>query len=338
MKNIIFPDALKNGDLIAVTAPSSGVEESMHQQLQCSRDHLEKLGFKVIEGNTIWTNDKCVSAPKQKRAAELQKFLLDEQVKAIIPPWGGEFLMEILPLLDWQSLRRQKPKWVLGYSDISTFTFAYTLLTGHATAHGINYFDMHAPLLDHTSARWIDVLSVAAGASITQCSSSFYRSSWDVPEPDTPTRWSVLGRQDNPARFTGRLIGGCLDTISILLGTSYAPIESFVEDYCAESGVIWYMESCEMSAADIYRHLWQMRECGWFRHTNGFIFGRAAGYSHSKNFELIDALETVFAPISVPVIYDADIGHVPPQMTLVNGALAEVMYSDGKGEITMTFA
>ena len=66
--------------------------------------------------------------------------------------------MDILPLLDWEALRTLPPKWVLGYSDISTFLFAYTLLTGTATAHGTNYVDLRSNKLDPVTARWIDVL------------------------------------------------------------------------------------------------------------------------------------------------------------------------------------
>lgn len=245
--------------------------------------------------------------------------------------------MELLPLLDWERLSKYPAKWLLGYSDISTLTFAYTLMTGRATAHGTNYIDLGASSLDATTARWADVLGTAAGGTIKQHSSLQYRSSWEVTEPDTPTYWSVLGQADQAMHFTGRLIGGCLDTLSILLGTRFAPVSQYEDSYCRDTGIVWYLESCEMNAADMYRHLWQMRECGWFHHTNGIIFGRAAGYSDVQNFDMIDALHRVFDPLHIPVIYNADIGHVPPQITLVNGALAEVSCSNGHGDIQMRF-
>lgn len=310
----------------------------MHHLLIRSKAALENQGYHIVEGSTLWTNDKCVSASPEVRASELEQFLLDNRVHAVIPPWGGEFLMELLPLLDWERLRSLPPKWILGYSDISTLTFTYTLLTGHATAHGTNYIDLGSVTLDATTVRWADVLGIEAGGCIKQTSSPLYRSSWEVPEPDTPTKWSILGSEDGAVHFSGRLIGGCLDTLSNLLGTRYAPVERFIQSFCADAGVLWYLESCEMNAADMYRHLWQMRECGWFQHTNGFIMGRAAGYSDVKNFEMIDALHRIFDPLHIPVIYNADIGHVPPQITLVNGALADVSCSAGQGEITIRFA
>lgn len=341
---IKYPAPLRKGDCIAITAPSSGVEEHLHHLLIRSKIEFEDSGYEVMEGKTIWTNDKCVSSGKEQRARELQDFLSDERVNAVIPPWGGEFLIEILPLLDWDSLKNQQPKWILGYSDISTFNFAYTLRTGCATAHGVNYIELGSGNWDETTARWEDVLSTEHNQTVVQSSSAFFQSFWDFSTPgyqlDTPTRWKTLGQEedsDSGLHFTGRLLGGCLDTLSILVGTPFAPINEFSHKYCKQDGIIWYMESSEMNAADIYRHLWQMKQCGWFEHANGFLFGRPNGYAPTQNFELQDALRHIFDDIQIPVIYDADIGHVPPQLTLVNGALAEVSSLAGRGKITMSF-
>lgn len=35
--------------------------------------------------------------------------------------------------------------------------------------------------------------------------------------------------------------------------------------------------------------------------------------------------------LQVPIIYDIDCGHVPPQITFINGAYAEVELCSGKG-------
>ena len=92
-----------------------------------------------------------------------------------------------------------------------------------------------------------------------------------------------------------------------------------------------------MNAADIYRHLWQMKQCGWFEHATGILIGRPAGYSTTENFELTDALSATLGDLGIPVLYDVDIGHVPPQLTLINGAHATITYQDGQGKVVMTF-
>lgn len=190
------------------------------------------------------------------------------------------------PLLDWKALKTLPPKWVMGYSDISTFLFAYTLITGTASAHGTNYVDLRSNALDPVTARWIDVLQTKYGGQITQSSSTHYQSAWKPELPgfnlDTPSQWKQLGHSedaDTAVSFSGRLIGGCMDTISSLIGTPYAPVASYLEQYCAVEGTIWYLESCEMNAGDIYRHLWQMKQAGWFAGVKGFMIGRPAGCS-----------------------------------------------------------
>ncbi|MDN4595233.1 hypothetical protein [Polycladomyces subterraneus] len=174
-----------------------------------------------------------------------------------------------------------------------------------------------------------------------------YQSSWEraFQNPgtgfyfDTPTEWKVLGREQIPKKkvtVTGRLLGGCLETLVSLVGTPYAPVHDFINNYMKE-GVLWYLESAESSAAQIYRALWTMRENGWFERANGILFGRPGYYRDTKNFKLTDALYAIFDPLGIPVIYDVDIGHQPPQMILVNGALACVTVENGKGILEMTF-
>ncbi|MBB6674016.1 S66 family peptidase [Cohnella nanjingensis] len=336
MSRIQYPAPLRAGDTIGVTAPSSGVEPHLHDVLARSKAKVERLGFQVVYGDTVWQNGKCVSASAARRAAELQQFLLHAGTQAVIPPWGGEFLMDILPLIDWASLRARPPKWLLGYSDLSTFMFACTLLTGHATAHGPNYADIGSDQPDATADRWLDVLATPALGTVRQRASAVHRSSWSAPAADAPTRWETLGGGE--AAFRGRLIGGCMDTISVLIGTPYAPVETFARTYAQDEGLVWYLESCEMNAADLYRHLWQFRANGWFERTNGVLIGRPAGYSAVKDFELADALRHVYGDLPFPVVHGVDVGHVPPQLTLVNGAVAVVRCADGQGEIAMTFA
>ena len=128
------------------------------------------------------------------------------------------------------------------------------------------------------------------------------------------------------------MIGGCMDTLCKLLGTRFAPIDVFLDKY-RHDGFIWTLESCEMNAADIYRTLWQICESGWFKYCNGVIIGRPDGYKDTHDFTLIDALKQGIGDVNVPVLYDADIGHIPPQMQIVNGAIGKVEFADGKATV-----
>jgi muramoyltetrapeptide carboxypeptidase len=79
---------------------------------------------------------------------------------------------------------------------------------------------------------------------------------------------------------------------------------------------------------------------GWFDGLSGILVGRSAAPDSVQSDELsyIDALQSVLGDIQCPVIYDMDIGHVPPQLSLVNGALARVELSDESGTVLQRLA
>ncbi|RIJ63253.1 S66 peptidase family protein [Rummeliibacillus sp. POC4] len=342
MKKIIYPKLNENEITIGVTAPSSGVEPSLKILMDKAKLNVEKLGMNVVFGHTVLTQNKGKSGPASKRVSELHSFLKRDDIDIIMPPWGGSFLMEILPQIDWDFVKKVPPKWIIGYSDISTLLFVYTTITGIATAHGPNFSELSSPIWDETTKRWLSVLKTNNHVKMIQYSSDKYQSSWEFvyKNPaqgfnlDTPTKWKSLNGETSE-KMKGRLIGGCLNTLQILIGTPFDQVKSFVTDYCSE-GTIFYLEPVGMNAAQIYRALWQMKQNQWFKNCNGILFGRP-GLEDLADFTLLDALNEVFLDIDIPVLYDVDIGHMPPQLTLVNGAIAEVELLDNKGMLTMEF-
>lgn len=47
-----------------------------------------------------------------------------------------------------------------------------------------------------------------------------------------------------------------------------------------------------------------------------------------------EAVMEVLEELAVPIILEADIGHVPPQMTFINGAMVHLKSKKGKGEVS----
>ncbi|MFE8699270.1 S66 peptidase family protein [Cytobacillus sp. FJAT-54145] len=340
---IKYPAALKPGDTIAVSAPSNGVEEGGHFLVHKAKKQLEEKGFNIIIGDTVWTQENSRSCSPEKRRNELMDFFEDPNVKAIIPIWGGEFLMEILPYLDWERLQSLPSKWILGYSDISTLLFSYTVLTGHASAHGPALLDIAAKDLDPLTNKWSEVLGSEVGSTIIQTSSEQYQSSWEqaFANPvtgfyvDTPTEWKAL--KEEAATFSGRFIGGCIDCIMNLTGTKFGDLESFNLENANDEGLIFYFENVELSVTQLYRALWQLRQNGWFENVNGILIGRPVTKETENTYTYEDALRDAFGDLNIPVIYDTDIGHLPPQNIIVNGAYGTVKYEGGKGVIETVF-
>ena len=50
-----------------------------------------------------------------------------------------------------------------------------------------------------------------------------------------------------------------------------------------------------------------------------------------------ETIKEALRDLNIPVVYDADIGHVAPQMPIVSGGIIEVNYNDGKGNIKNYF-
>lgn len=334
---IQYPSLFK-GTTIGVTAPSSGVKTDLHDLLKLSIKKMESLGYNVDCRQTVWTQEKAKSSDAKVRAAELNQLMNEDHIGLIIPPWGGELLIEILEYLDFDHFQT---KWILGYSDISTLLLAVTLKTGIATAHGTNFIDLRGELEDPTTAMWQKVLSTKVNESITQYSSEKFQKEWDFLNPSPcvfhlteNTHWKVIG---DTHQIQGRLLGGCIDVIRHLIGTPFGDVKHFQQYHLNNEPIIWYLENCELITTDMRRSLVQMKYAGWFENCSGILFGRSKVDQAIDHYTTENVYRDLFEELQIPIIYDIDCGHVPPQITFVNGAYAEVEVINGKGKITQTF-
>jgi muramoyltetrapeptide carboxypeptidase len=335
---VIYP-ILQEKATIGVTALSSGVPEMLHDMFQSACSRLESKGFKVTCGETVWTQRKAKSSPATVRAEEFNRMMASENVDIIIPPWGGELLIETLEYINFDNIQ---PKWVLGYSDTSLFLLAITLKTGIATAHGTNLVDLRGEFSDETTARWLSVLKTEADGTVLQSSSEKFQEKWqhDRPSPcvfnlTEKTNWKSVG--NHPVQFQGRLLGGCIDIIRHLIGTPFGDVTGFRKNVIHEEPILWYLENCELNTADLRRSLVQMKLAGWFEHCSGIMFGRSAVNSPVDGYTLEDVYQDLSNELQIPIVYDIDCGHQPPQITFINGAWAEVSVGDGKGTVLQHF-
>lgn len=336
---IRYPRPLSAGSRIVVTAPSSGVEPPLHARLDLCLAHLRAQGYVVEEGRCLRTQQQGASAPAAERAAELERTLMRDDVDAVIPPWGGELAMQLLDLLDWGALARTRPKWVLGYSDTSTWMLPLTLRLGWATVHGPCLMDQVPAQDDPLTRDALHALRLGEGQMLRQRQSRAWQRQWSdfASAPASsytltePTHWRSLHgatRRVTREAFDGRLIGGCIDTLVHTAGTAYGDVAAFIARHRTE-GVILYLENAEMSPAALLRALHRLRWAGWLDGLSGLLLGRHAAPDTAKpeqlNFD--EALRQTLAGLPCPVLLDVDIGHVPPQLVLVNGAHAQVRWS-----------
>jgi muramoyltetrapeptide carboxypeptidase len=339
-QKITYPSPLRKGSVIGITAPSSGVSGTFEARLNLVIQHLKERGFEVKEGKCLRSDFKSVSGSARERAADFMTLWSDPSVDAIVPPWGGEFLLNLLPHLNFEELAKSS-KWLLGYSDTSTLLFAITTMTGISTAHGMNLMDAVLAQKDGLSEQTYKILSLNPGDSVTQLSSEKFQLHFKDFSEDVgvafnlteKTVWKSLTNSDE-AEFSGRLIGGCLDTLRNLVGTPYGDLKNFTARF-RNDGVILYLENSGSTPSEVCRSLWNMKLAGWFESVNGLLLGRSSGPDASRagSFSYQDALNDVFADTRFPVIYDVDIGHQPPQLTILNGCLGTLRYKNGLGSL-----
>jgi muramoyltetrapeptide carboxypeptidase LdcA involved in peptidoglycan recycling len=328
---IRFPPPLGPGAHITVTAPSSPVPPALERRLDLVVGELNARGWVVRESRVR----ESEPVPRADRLDAWMAALLDDGCDAVLPPWGGDEAIELLEGMDFARLSTVRPKWILGYSDVSTLLLPLLLRAGWASAHGPNLMDLVPAQRDPLSARTLDWLSGAQ--PLTQHASSHFQTAFvdwarhpgAAFQLDQPTHVATLDGRALRAR--GRLIGGCIDTLMSLVGTPFGDVPAFLRAH-RDDGVIVFLENCDLHPQALLRALMHLRLAGWFDGASAVLVGRTQAKETSAQAQA-SLLRRVLGATGIPVAHGLDIGHQPPQWTLVQGALASVEIDDGEAVI-----
>ena len=330
-----YPNFLKKNDLIGVPAPSASAEDELKIAKYKNADkYFNENGYRTLLSKNLYTGKKGRSADKKIRAKEVNDMFQNKDVNLILCAGGGEFLVEILPYIDF-NLIKKNPKYICGFSDPTGLLYPITTMCDIATIYGSNFSSFG----DETFYQpHYDFLNIITGEKLSETSYELY----EVERPEKVTGleglnltekvcWKTL--DNKKAEFTGRIIGGCFDIIAELAGTKYDGIDKFNEKYKNE-GIIWYFDNCELSMEETIRVLWKFNELGYFKYAKGVIFGRFGVETTYFDYDVKSCLkDSVLGELNIPVIYDADISHKAPSITIINGSIAHVECSRGKGKI-----
>src|SRR5690606_31756917 len=126
------PAYLQKGDTVAMvcTARSFTIDEA-----QEAVSLFESWGLNIVFGSTIDINANQLGGTDEQRTDDLQKMMDDDAIKAIWIARGGYGTVRIIDQLDFSKFI-QKPKWVIGFSDI-TVLHSHIHNLGIATLHAI---------------------------------------------------------------------------------------------------------------------------------------------------------------------------------------------------------
>lgn len=334
---MIFPKWIEKGDFIGVTACSAGKTAPVDLiRLNCAAEQFGMRGYRVTETPDVRTDEKGRSAPAKVRAEEFHSLLLNPEVSWIIQACGGDYLAEMLSYADFDAVR-VNPKWIQGYSDPTGLLFSVTTNCDVATVYAGNYGDFG---MENWHRCLEENIAVLEGKQRVQKSFPLYKNGfaervtgYEDFQEDTPVKWEC---REESVTLSGRLLGGCLDVLLDLVGTRFDKTAEWCEHYKAD-GILWYLESFALSAERLTCGLWHLKEAGWFRYASGFVFGRPTFFTSDNKIAYKEAVESVLGELDLPIVYEADIGHMAPRLTMINGAMAQIKVEGGKGEMELEF-
>lgn len=329
-----YPQNLQDGGSIGFVAPSFGcATEPYRTGFDHALKHFRELGFSMVIGpNAYESSGIGISNTPGACGKELNEAYVSDESDVLISCGGGELMCEVVPHIDFGRIAEAKPKWYMGYSDNTNFTFLSTILADTAAIYGpcASSFGIEP---------WHESLHDAIALLQGRIDAVHGYGSWEleslkdeehplVPYHLTEQEHYVYSTPERSAHFRGRLIGGCVDCLTTLIGTKYDKVADFTQRY-AEDGFIWFLEACDLNVMSIRRAFWQMKEAGWFRHAKGFLIGRPRLFREDMmGLTQYAAVTEVLRELDVPIIMDVSIGHLPPMMPIVSGALAQVDATD----------
>ncbi len=320
-----IPTFLPDNGTIGLVAPSFGAsKEPYTTRLKAAIKRFEEKGYQIKVFGDVFGYKNGASDTKENRAKYFMEAYKDKSIDVIWSVSGGHLMVEILPLIDFEELKKYPKKLYIGYSDNTNLTVPLLTHLDMLSIYSYNFPTFGLRELDETI---LNSLKLVKGKQITQYASKLHESR-NLVEKDPldpfnltePTKWINLYKDD--VTIKGRLIGGVMDILIHHLGTPYDKVNDFIEKY-KDDGIVWYLEAYDMDIFALKRALWQMREAGWFKYAKGFLFGR-----HVKESSFLEIDEaSVYQDIlgNIPTIINMDIGHIKPMMTLINGALVTVV-------------
>ena len=283
--DVVFkkPPYLKPGDTIGITAPAGYITlERMRPAIQV----LESWGYKVLIGATIGKRDFTFGGTDAERAADLQQMLDHPDLKAILCARGGYGVVRIIDQVNWTQFK-QKPKWLIGFSDI-------TILHNHIHTH-CKAASIHSKMTNSFPMDWslADPIQVQTITSIHEALSG---------KPMTYTALPHI--QNKLGTAEGMLVGGNLKILESMAGSA-SDIDT--------KGKILFVEDTGEYLYSIDRMFWNLKRSGKLRHLKALIVGGFnikpddEGEEFGKSLQEI-VLEKV-QEYNYPICFDFPVGH-----------------------------
>ncbi|SNZ04537.1 muramoyltetrapeptide carboxypeptidase [Terribacillus aidingensis] len=287
------PSAWKKGNTIGIVAPAGPVKQ---EELLRGLEIVESLGVTVKLGKHVYDKYGYLAGSDADRAADLNRMFQDDEVKGIICARGGYGSGRIADLVDYQ-LIKQKPKVLLGYSDITYLHTSIRQRTGLVTFHG--------PMVASDMGE-----SDFAKLSYDLLQQFFTPTDVVYTSAISPLEAIVHGKAAGP------LVGGNLSLLISTLGTP---------DEIDTAGKLLLLEDIEEPPYRVDSMLNQLKQAGKLDSANGIIIGdfRTSIPEDPENLLSYDQVFVDYlTELQKPVMKGFRIGHCNPNITVPLGTEA----------------
>jgi muramoyltetrapeptide carboxypeptidase LdcA involved in peptidoglycan recycling len=340
MPSPIIPKALKPGATIAFISPSARLNLRLPTVISRAKALLSGKGYEV---RIFFTPDSGLQSSITNRLSEIRSAFLDPTISAVICTIGGDSFTELLPALiadkELHAAIRTHPKIVVGFSDITGLHWFLNAVTGLRTFYGptaIPELGTADPIDDEASPLAFNVRSLFNVISKPEPIGDIPRSpiyapglpaffrdreSTAVQEVVPAPAWQWL----RPGKGEGRLFGGCLTVVVRLNGIRAITPDwrgrvVFLETSCGDSD---NLDEVQKAFADLIAQ-------GVFEEAAGLVVGRPFGYdSEERREKYVGVIKKLLcegalaeADNQFPILFNVDIGHTTPMVTLPFDALA----------------
>lgn len=264
---------------------------------------LQSWGLEVVLGETIEASFHQFAGDDELRARDLQRFIDDDSIKAIIAARGGYGTIRIIDRVDFSRFAVH-PKWLVGFSDITVLHAHLFANYGAQTIHG----QMPVNIPD-ASVYSLETLKKALFGE--EFSYSFNSNTLNIS-----------------GEATGILIGGNLSLLAAVMGS--------VSDYSYE-GKILFIEDVGEHFYSVDRMIRTLDRAGKLNKLAGLIVG---GFTEMKDNDIPfgqtvpEIILEVVKNYGYPVCFDFPAGHVPDNQSLIFGKTLNLSVNQGHVKAT----
>lgn len=290
---ITIPPYLKKGDTIGLVAPAG----FMHpDKMQTCIETLEDWGYNIALGSTTQSNSETYfSGTDTERLRDLQAMMDDKNIKAILCVRGGYGMSRIVDDINFKKFVK-KPKWIIGFSDITVLQAH--LLTRYKIA------SLHAPM--------------AAAFNEGGFSSLYIQSLKDALEGKKAKYDCAPNALNQKGTATAELVGGNLSLLVHLLGT---------RSELKTKHKILFLEDVGEYLYNIDRMLLQLKRAGNLDKLEGLIIG---GFTDCKDTErpfgksIYDLIYDAVKEYAYPICFGFPVSHEKENLALKIGGTYEL--------------